>query len=150
MPTARKPNLRLGCFFILGLLNGLLNGCYSYPPIVSQSSLPASGHPDYGSTPDQTETEKQLKSATEHCMAKHPETKGHKAEQVRCIITSTDQIWDRVQPEDREYRKALGDYAVQLAERQDRGEISKEQAENLYMQFMQQTPGLGIPPKAAR
>ena len=142
-----------------------LTGCYDYHGIThSVNSSPNSVHsattpplpksetsPNSPSQPPLDEqTEEQLTKAVENCMNRFPETPGHKAEQIRCIVSSTDDIWDKAAPKSKEDRRALGSYAIQLAEREDRGEITRERAENLYMQFLQQTPGLSMPPNTSR
>jgi hypothetical protein len=98
-------------------------------------------------SPQQSEAEEKAALAVKNCTDQFPETTGSKAARVRCIVTATDAIWDKSLPEGSEARHALGIYAIQLAEREDRGEITREQAENLYMQFLQQTPGMAVPPK---
>jgi hypothetical protein len=125
----------------------LLSGCYDYRPLSGEISSP--GTQASRSSPQETEAEQKASLAVKSCTEQFPETAGRKALQVRCIVTATDAIWDKASPQGSEARHALGSYAIQLAEREDRGEITREQAENLYMQFLQQTPGMGIPPKTS-
>lgn len=80
--------------------------------------------------------QKEAAAAAEKCQKTIPDVVGRKAELVRCIVTSSDAVWDRADPQGTTQRRALGDYAIQLAEREDRGEISREQAEKLYQQFV--------------
>jgi hypothetical protein len=145
---------------LAGLLPIILSGCYDYhsvsegpstfsPTRNASPSSPAAnqGNPQ-GPSKAEAETETKANQAIKHCTERFPETPGHKTDQVRCIVSSTDAIWDQAFPQGSEERHALGAYAVQLAEREDRGEITREQAENLYMQFLQQTPGMmGLPPQ---
>jgi len=123
----------------------LLTGCYDYRPLsVNGNDV---GTASEKPSPQQSEAEEKAALAVKNCTDQFPETTGSKAARVRCIVTATDAIWDKSLPEGSEARHALGSYAIQLAEREDRGEITREQAENLYMQFLQQTPGMAVPPK---
>lgn len=122
----------------------LLTSCYDYRPLSSSGN--GSGSPADRVSPLHAEAEEKSAQAIKICTEQFPETAGKKAAQVRCIVTATDAIWDKSLPESSEARHALGSYAIQLAEREDRGEITHEQAENLYMQFLQQTPGMTAPP----
>jgi len=123
----------------------LLTGCYDYRPL--SGDINGAESQANRTSPQESEAEQKASLAVKNCTEQFPETAGHKALQVRCIVTATDAIWDKAAPQGSEARHALGSYAIQLAEREDRGEITREQAENLYMQFLQQTPGIGIPPK---
>jgi len=124
----------------------VLAGCYDYRPL--SSDINSTGAQVNRAATQESEAEQKAASAAKGCMEQFPEIAGRKALQVRCIVTATDAIWDKEAPQGIEVRHALGSYAIQLAEREDRGEITREQAENLYMQFVQQTPGMGIPPKS--
>ena len=130
-----------------------LAGCYDYPPVMSPAASEASpAQPKSTSAPTRTIREEEaLESAhlikeTQTCVDQFPNQSGRKADQVRCIVSKTDAILDRTHPETRELRRSVGAYAVQLAEREDRGEISHEQAEDLFMQFVDQTPESAPPP----
>lgn len=138
------------------LLLGLpfsLSSCYDYgpPPATSEmqrgtETRPESARPNTQNRAEDEEGRK-IESGTQACLSRFPDQPGHKADQVRCIITATDAVLDQSHPESTQQRRSLGAYAIQLAEREDRGEITREQAENLYMQFFQQTPALAIPPQ---
>ena len=123
----------------------LLTSCYDYRPL--SGPVTSNGNASSRLSPEQSETEEKVAVAVQKCTDQFPDIAGQKAARVRCIVTSTDAIWDKSLPETSEARHALGSYATQLAEREDRGEITREQAENLYQQFLQQTPGMAIPPK---
>ena len=161
-PTCKNPHhfTRLAIAITASLY---LTGCYDYHGIThsvnstpnSAPSASAAPRPETNSNspsqpPLDEQTEEQLTKAVENCMNRFPEAPGHKADQIRCIVSSTDDIWDKAAPSSKEDRRALGSYAIQLAEREDRGEITRERAENLYMQFLQQTPGLSMPPNPSR
>ncbi len=122
-----------------------LTSCYDYRPL--SGPLTSAGTAPSRPSPEQSEAEEKAAVAIQKCTDQFPDIAGQKAARVRCIVTSTDAIWDKSLPETSEARHALGSYATQLAEREDRGEITREQAENLYQQFLQQTPGMAIPPK---
>ena len=140
-----KSGLRLIRTFLISASALLAFGCYDYRPLSGNSN--GIGSPSGRPSPQQSDAEEKAALAVKSCTDQFPETTGHKAAQVRCIVTATDAIWDQSLPEGIEARHALGSYAIQLAEREDRGEITREQAENLYMQFLRQTPGMTIPPK---
>ena len=136
------------CFFrtfLTTIAALVLTGCYDYRPLTSNAGGPES--PTGRSSSLQSDAEEKAALAVKNCTDQFPEAAGQKAARVRCIVTTTDAIWDKSVPEGSEARHALGSYAIQLAEREDRGEITREQAENLYLQFLQQTPGMAIPPK---
>lgn len=161
MPTTGKnpPHFTRLAIGITACLH--LTGCYDYHGIThSANSWPNSAPSATAAPPPKSETspnspaqppldeqtEEEIAKAVENCMNRFPETPGHKADQIRCIVSATDDIWDKAAPNSKEDRRALGSYAIQLAEREDRGEITRERAENLYLQFLQQTPGLSMPP----
>lgn len=148
MLDCAKPFAEVLRSFLIGGTAILLSGCYDYRPIASDINSP--GSQVSRSLPQESEAEQKASLAVKNCTEQFPETAGRKAVQVRCIVTATDAIWDKAAPQGSEARHALGSYAIQLAEREDRGEITREQAENLYMQFLQQTPGMGIPPQNSR
>lgn len=62
-------------------------------------------------------------------------------ELVRCIVAGTDLVLDKADPQSATTRHTLGAYAIKLAEQEDAGEITHEQAERLYLEFMQKTSG---------
>jgi hypothetical protein len=62
------------------------------------------------------------------------------------MVAGTDSVLDRIYPQGASQRHALGVYAIELAEREDRGEITREQAEGLYQAYMQQNPVDGDKP----
>ena len=150
----------------LALALATLNGCYDYHavsdspvafapnpsrPASTATETPSKSQPqNQGPSQLESETEEKAGRAIKACTDRFPESPGHKADQVRCIVSSTDEVWDQAFPQGKEERHALGAYAIQLSEREDRGEITREQAENLYMQFLQQTPGMGPPPQSSR
>ena len=155
---------RRGSPAVLAILLSLFSGCYDYKPVLAEKN------PDpeitlaspQGSQPPKTlsegddsvrkrealESERLIKE-TQVCIEQYPDAPGRKADQVRCIVTKTDAILDRTHPETTDVRRSISAYAIQLAEREDRREITHDQAENLFMQFVQHTPGAGIPPDDA-
>lgn len=141
MPRFSTSGSHCGKSLLTGAMALILTSCYDYRPLSSEAGMTARP------SPQRTETEEKAALAVKNCTDRFPEVAGKKAERVRCIVTATDAIWDKAHPEGSEARHALGSYAIQLAAREDRGEITREQAENLYMQFLQQTPGMAIPPQ---
>lgn len=145
-----KFRFALSTLIWVGLVS--LAGCYDYPPVASPTPSPVSPTQPT-TTPPPTRSvreEEALESAhlvreTQTCVDQFPNQKGHKADQVRCIVSKTDAILDQTHPETRKLRQSISAYAIQLAEREDRGEISHEQAENLFMQFVEQTPEAALP-----
>lgn len=145
MPERKLSYFRHAGIILIGAVPVLLVGCYDYRPLTSNDKITAPsavGQP----SPRLSEDEEKAAMAVKNCTDQFPETAGHKADRVRCIVTATDAIWDKSLPQGSEARHSLGAYAIQLAEREDRGEITRDQAENLYMQFLQQTPSLAPPP----
>lgn len=147
MPEPLMSSPRLVGMFLTSIHLMALSGCYDYRPISGGVSQTA--NTPVKPTPQESEAEEKAAQAVKTCTEQFPETSGHKTALVRCIVTATDAIWNITLPQGSESRHALGSYAIQLAEREDRGEITRAQAENLYMQFLQQTPGVGIPPKTS-
>ena len=145
MPQAGTTGFDLVCRLLAATTALLLTGCYDYRPL--SGPLTTVGNSPSRPSPEQSEADEKAAVAIQKCTEQFPDIAGQKAARVRCIVTSTDAIWDKSLPETSEARHALGSYATQLAEREDRGEITREQAENLYQQFLQQTPGIAIPPK---
>jgi hypothetical protein len=144
----------------------LLMGCYSYYPVgpsrVPQKTpqhlpqaLPLPPQPAQPTLPQPStqphqypdaQAEQAAAAAANDCVQRIPDQAGRKAELVRCIVAGSDAVWDRADPQGAAQRHAMAAYAIQLAEREDRGEITREQAESLYQQFVQQTPGYGQAP----
>ena len=139
--------------YLLASLLAALTSCYDYaPPPSSNPAQPGADKSLAANRGNSTsraddEASQKIESGTQACMNQFPDRSGHKAEQVRCIIAATDVILDQTHPESAQQRHSLGAYAIQLAEREDRGELTREQAENLYMQFLQQSSALGLPPQ---
>lgn len=137
---------------LLAVSSVCVSSCYDYATLPTTPNPQGTGSPQ-GVTPPpaqnkaEEETAKKIEAEAQSCMKKFPDRTAHKADQVRCIISGTDVILDKVHPEGTAQRHALGAYAIQLAEREDRGEITREQAEDLYMQFFRQTPQLQLPPE---
>lgn len=145
MPGSIRLGFQLVRTFLSVFAAFLLTACYDYRPLTSNAA--GAGTPTFTASSLHSETEQKSALAIKTCTEQFPETPGHKAARVRCIVTTTDAIWDKSLPEGSEARHALGSYAIQLAEREDRGEITREQAENLYLQFLQKTPGMAVPPQ---
>jgi hypothetical protein len=114
------------------------------PPQPAQPTLPQPSTQPH-QYPD-AQAEQATAAAANDCVQRIPDQAGRKAELVRCIVAGSDAVWDRADPQGAAQRHAMAAYAIQLAEREDRGEITREQAESLYQQFVQQTPGYGQAP----
>lgn len=113
------------------------------PPAPVQPGQPPQAVQPQSSSMSKDQVEQEIASAHKECTTRIPDAAGHRAELIRCMVAGSDAVLDRVDPQSTQQRHALGAYAVQLAEREDKGEITREQAENYYQQFLQQTPGYG-------
>jgi len=122
-----------------------LSSCYDYSPIVPPQNFSKPLHSTEASSPQPQQSpniehvEQEAGDLAKACSNQYPDEPGHKADLVRCIVQGTDAAWDKAYPSGSKERHALGDYAVQLAVREDKGEITLQQAEDLYQTFLQKT-----------
>ena len=122
-----------------------LCACYDYTPIgpIPNPSESPSSKDRPSPLPRQSELstverealESKSKVLLDQCSATYPDISGQRAARVRCLVKGNEAIWSQSVSDGQKERQQLGAYAIQLAEQEDRGTITREQAESQYEEF---------------
>jgi hypothetical protein len=75
------------------------------------------------------------KALLDQCIGLHPDVQGQRAALVRCLVSGNDALWEQSVSDGQKERQQLGAYAIQLAEQEDQGLISREEAESKYVAY---------------
>ena len=108
------------------------SGIPSATPSTPQTQPSSDGHPTIS-----PEVQQQIAAQQAQCLSKTPDIQGRRGELVRCMVESTDAILNQVDPGTVRERQTLGQFAIQLANQEDKGEITREEAETRYQQFVE-------------
>lgn len=108
------------------------SGIPSTTPSTPQTQLSSDGQPTIS-----PEVQQQIAAQQARCLSKTPDIQGRRAELVRCMVESTDSILNQADPGTIKQRQTLGQFAIQLANQEDKGEITREEAETRYQQFVE-------------
>ena len=98
---------------------------------------PQTGPSSDGQPTISPEVQQQIAAQQAQCLSKTPDIQGRRAELVRCMVESTDAILNQADPVTMKERQTLGQFAIQLANQEDKGEITREEAETRYQQFVE-------------
>jgi len=83
------------------------------------------------------EVQQQIATQQAQCLSRIPDTQGRRSELVHCMVESTDAILNQADPGTMKDRHAIGEFAIQLADQEDKGEITREEAEARYQRFVE-------------